>query len=129
MNEALLSQVLDLGRRRADAESRGDADALEAVLADDFLLVGPLGFVLDKQQYLGSRRSGDLKHDSFAWEDVRIRLYGAMAVVIGSQTKRSTYHGRDTSGQFRVTQSAGCLDGRWKLVGLHLSRSRSPTSR
>jgi ketosteroid isomerase-like protein len=115
------AQVLHLGRQWADAESRGDADALGALLADDFVLVGPLGFLLDKQQYLGSRRSGDLKHASFAWEDARIRLYGDAAVAIGSQTQRTTFQGRDASGRFRVTQIAARLDGRWKLVGLHLS--------
>jgi hypothetical protein len=44
------------------AERSGDADELGRLLADDFILVGPLGFVLDRPQYLGSRRSGDLKH-------------------------------------------------------------------
>ena len=121
MNEQLHSQVLELGRRWTDAEPRGDADALEAVLADDFVLVGPLGFEFNKQQYLGSRRSGDLKHDSFAWEDVRIQLYSNTAIAIGSQTQRTTYQDRDASGQFRVTLIAARLDGRWKLLGLHLS--------
>jgi hypothetical protein len=60
VNKEPQAEVLDLGRQWADAESRGDAEALEALLADDFLLVGPLGFVLDKQEYLGSRRSADL---------------------------------------------------------------------
>jgi ketosteroid isomerase-like protein len=121
MNEQSQAEVLDLGRRWADAESRGDADALEGLLADDFLLVGPLGFMLDKQQYLGSRRSGDLKHQSFGWDEMRVRLYGDTAVAVGSQTQRSTYQGRDASGRFRVTQIAARLDERWKLVGLHLS--------
>jgi len=128
MNEQLQAQVLDLGERWADAESRGDADALEELLADDFLLVGPLGFMLDKQQYLGSRRSGDLKHESFAWDDVRIRMYGDTAIAIGSQTQRSTYQGRDASGRFRVTLIAARLDERWKLVGLHLGPIAQPPS-
>ena len=126
MNEAMQAQVLELGRRWADAESRGDAAALGGLLADDFMLVGPFGFMLDKQQYLGSRRSGDLNHESFAWDDVRVRLYGDTAVAIGSQTQKSTYQGRDASGRFRVTQIAARLDGRWRLVGLHLSPIAQP---
>jgi ketosteroid isomerase-like protein len=126
MTEETQTRVLDLGKRWADAESRGDAKALGELLADDFMLVGPLGFLLDKQQYLGSRRSGDLKHESFAWDDVRVRAYGDTAIAIGSQTQRSTYQGRDASGRFRVTQIAAQLDGRWKLVGLHLSPIAQP---
>ena len=81
MNEESKAHVLELGSRWADAESRGDIDSLGALLADDFVLVGPLGFMLDKQQYLGSRRSGDLKHEAFAWNDVRVRLFGEAALA------------------------------------------------
>ena len=115
------AQVHHLGQRWAEAERQGDASALEPLLADDFVLVGPLGFVLDKQQYLGSRRSGDLRHASFAWEDAHARVYGEAAVVVGTQTQRSTYQGRDASGRFRVTQLAVEREGRWALASIHLS--------
>src|SRR5689334_15544372 len=80
------AQLHHLGQRWAEAERRGDASALEPLLADDFVLVGPLGFVLDKQQYLASRRSGDLRHASFAWEGAHANVYGEAAVVVGTQT-------------------------------------------
>jgi hypothetical protein len=95
---------------------------LAPLLADDFVLVGPLGFVLDKQQYLGSRRSGDLKHESFEWGDVNVHVYGECAVAIGVQTQRSTYQGRDASGRFRVTQIAVRQSGGWVFLGLHLAK-------
>jgi hypothetical protein len=50
-------QVLDLGRQWTDAELRGDADALAQLLATISSSSVPLEFVLDKAQYLGSRRS------------------------------------------------------------------------
>src|SRR5262247_3426158 len=103
---AVTDQILGLGRRWAAAERAGDADALEPLLTDDFLGVGPLGFMLDKTQYLGSRRSGDLRHASLVWEDIRVRAYDNAAVAVGSLTQRSTYQGRDASGRFRVTQVA-----------------------
>src|SRR5215472_18561851 len=104
-------QIRDLGQTWAAAELRGDAAALGALLVDDFVCVGPLGFVLDKEQYLGSRRSGDLKHEAFAWDDVRVRFYGETAVSVGMQTQRSTWQGRDASGRFRVTQIAVRQEG------------------
>ena len=119
-------QVLELGRQWANAERAGDADALDQLLADDFLLVGPLGFMLDKTQYLGSRRSGDLTHQSLAWEDVRVRCYGDAAVAVGTQVQRSTYQGRDASGRFRVTQVAIRRGDRWILAGLHYSPIAQP---
>src|SRR5207253_5897396 len=50
------------------------------------------GFVINKEQYLGARRSGDLKHEAFAPEDVRV--YGDAAIAVGSQYQTSTFHGR-----------------------------------
>jgi uncharacterized protein (TIGR02246 family) len=120
-------QVRQLGQSWAEAEERTDAQALAPLLAEDFVLVGPLGFVLDKPQYLGSRRSGDLRHTSFTWEDVRVRLYGDAAVAVGVQAQRSTYQGRDASGRFRVTQVAVEQDGRWVIAGIHLSPIAQPS--
>jgi hypothetical protein len=114
-------QVLELGRQWASAERLGEAAALEPLLAPDFLLVGPLGFMLDKTQYLGSRRSADLRHESLVWEDVGVRVYDNAAVAVGSLTQRSTYQGRDASGRFRVTQVAVRYGDRWSIVGLHYS--------
>lgn len=118
--------VLDLARRWAAAERNGDVDALAPLLADDFVLVGPLGFMLDKQQYLGSRRSGDLKHTAFAFDEVRVRVYGDSAIAIGTQTQQSTYQGRDASGRFRVTQIAVSQQQRPVLAGIHLSPIAAP---
>jgi ketosteroid isomerase-like protein len=125
-NARATDQVLELGRQWADAERAGDADALEPLLADDFLLVGPLGFMLDKTPYLGSRRSGDLRHESLVWDDVHVRGYGDAAVAVGVQTQRIMYQGRDASGRFRVTQVATRRGDRWILAGLHYSPIAQP---
>ena len=123
---AVTDQILELGRHWANAERAGDADALEPLLADDFLLVGPLGFMLDKTQYLGSRRSGELRHESLTWDDVRVRAYGDAAVAVGAQTQRTTHQGRDASGRFRVTQVAIRSGDGWILAGLYYSPIAQP---
>jgi hypothetical protein len=63
-----------------------------------------VGFVLNKDQYLAGRRSGDLKQEAFAWHDVHVRVYGDAAIAVGSQIQKTMYQGHDASGQFRVTQ-------------------------
>jgi ketosteroid isomerase-like protein len=123
---AAQAQVLDFGRRWAAAELAGDTTALGPLLADDFVCVGPLGFVLTKEQYLQSRWSGDLKQAAFSWEDVSVRLYGDAALAVGTQVQRTTYQGRDASGRFRVTQALVRRGGEWVMAGIHLSPIAHP---
>ncbi len=112
--------------RRAEewvaAELRGDADDLAAITADDFVGVGPRGFTLTKEQWLARFRSGDLRHESFALNEVAVRRYGEAAVVNGRQVQRTQFQGNDVSGQFRVTlvfvrQADGWLLVSWQASG------------
>ena len=114
-------QVLDLGRRWADAERQSDAAALDALLAADFVAVGPRGFVLNRQQWLDRYRSGDLRNEAFSWQDVAVRDYGEAAVAVGIQAQQTSYQGHDASGRFRLTLVAARQAGRWLIAGLHLS--------
>src|SRR5215213_7598282 len=50
--------VLDLVERWAAAEQGNDAEALDGLLADDFVGVGPVGFVLGREQWLGRFGNG-----------------------------------------------------------------------
>lgn len=109
------------GRAWAEAERRGDVEALDALLTEDFSAVGPRGFVLDKKQWLDRYASGALVHDLFTWDEVTVRRYGTAAVAVGVQGQQSTYDGRDADGHFRVTQTIVSVDGAWKLAAVHLS--------
>jgi ketosteroid isomerase-like protein len=114
-------QIRDLGQRFAEAQEQGDAAALESLLADDFKLVGPLGFVLDKQLWLEQYRSGALVTRSMQWDEVDVRDYGDAAIAIGRQIQQATYQGQPADGRFRVTQVAVRGDSGWVLAGLHFS--------
>lgn len=114
-------ELLDLPARWADAERRGDAEALAALLTDDFTAVGPRGFVLDKKQWLDRYATGALVHDAFAWVEVSLRRYGHAAVALGVQKQQSIYDGRDADGHFRVTQTIVEDGGAWRIAAMHLS--------
>jgi hypothetical protein len=104
-----------------DAEARGDAAVLDALIDDDFRGDGPRGFVLTKQEWLDRHRSGDLAIDAFAWEDVRVRVHDDAAVAMGTQLQTARYRDLDYSGRFLGTLVAVRRDGRWSIVNVQLS--------
>ena len=121
------TEVLDLVRRWTAAEEHNDAGGLDHVLADDFVGVGPLGFVLDRAQWL-VRFDNGLVNRGFAVEDPQVHDHDAAAVVVGALVQRTTYGGHDNSGRFRVTLSAVRGHDRWRLASVHIGplSSRPP---
>lgn len=91
------AEVLALVRRWAEAEQHNDAGLLGGLLADDFVGVGPLGFVLARDQWLG-RFQGGLENRGFAERDPQVHNHGGAAVVVGSWTRRRAGRGATTRG-------------------------------
>lgn len=113
--------ILALGARWAAAEQRGDTAELEAITTADFTLVGPLGFVLNKQQWLARYLTGGLVTKSLTWHDVVVRDYGTAAATIGVLTQEAQFQGNDANGSFRGSHLFVHDGARWTLAGLHLS--------
>ncbi len=105
----------------ADAERRGDIDFLMRNLTDDFVGVGPRGFLLTKEQWLTRYDSGDLRNESVVVDQLAVRVYGDAAIATGRQTQRAQHQGHDASGQFRITLVFVRPEGRWLLAGWQAS--------
>jgi ketosteroid isomerase-like protein len=88
---------------------------------DDFTLVGPACFVLEREQWFAGYRSGALEIQALTWEDVRVRDHGDTAVAIGIRTQEAAYQGNPAGGRFRGTHIATRRDGRWAMASVHLS--------
>ena len=121
MTSTSADQIRDLGSRWIDAELAADADALDTLATDDFRLVGPFGFVLDKQQWLDRYRSGDFATTALTWHDVDVREYGDSVVTIGMQSQEAAYKGSPSNGDFRITHVFVRDNDRWMIAGMQLS--------
>src|SRR5438093_7781131 len=108
-------RILDLGQRWVAAEIDADVVTLAGIVTDDFRLVGPFGFVLDKEQWLDRYRSGDFSTAALAWRDVDVREYGDAAVAIGTYSQEAAYQGSPSNGEFRSTHVFIRHGGRWKI--------------
>ena len=105
----------------ATAELRGDTTFLERNLADDFVGVGPYGFLLTKGEWLERHESRKLRYESFQLDEVWVRLYGEAAVMIARQMTKGKYEDNDLPGSLRATLFFAQQEGRWLLAGIHMS--------
>lgn len=119
------TDVLDLVQQWADAERQNDSSALAPLLADDFVGVGPLGFVLTRDQWL-VRFDNGLRNSAFAVEEPQVREFGDAAVVIAVLDQQTAFHGRDNSGQFRLSLVAVQRLARWQLANAHIGNLHNP---
>ena len=120
-------EIVRLADAWANAELRGDTTLLESLLADDYIGIGPLGFLLTKQEWLARHEAGDLKYESFNLDEVQVRVYNNDAAVLtGRQAQQATYRGNSIPGQFRITLVFIQHHGQWQLASLQLSSIGQP---
>jgi uncharacterized protein (TIGR02246 family) len=118
-------ELSELAEGWARAELSGDTASLADILADDFVAVGPRGFVLTGEQWISRHETGSLRYGSFGLDEAEVRTFGDAAIMVCRQTAAGVYedeNGRyDIDESFRATVVFVDQDGSWRLAGLQLS--------
>jgi ketosteroid isomerase-like protein len=109
-------ELYTANREYDQALVRGDAVALDRLYADEFIYTTPDGEVRDKAQQLAFTRSGDLRLESGQSDEVRVRVYGNTAVMIGRFTATGKFRDKKIDIRERYTAVWVKRDGRWRLV-------------
>lgn len=97
-------------------EKAGDADKIAQLLTDDWSGLGPDGMKVNKQQYLADFKSGANKIESAEMGPMDVRVFGSIGVVQGSDTEKSSYKGKDTSGKYVWMDVFQKKNGKWQAV-------------
>jgi ketosteroid isomerase-like protein len=116
-----MKDVLDLVQQWAAAELAGDADALTGLLDENFAGIGPVGFVLNRDQWTGRHRDGNLTNHAVEIIDPQVTPYGDTVVVRAVMDQKTTARGRDTSGSFRIGLLAVRRGDQWVIAHVQLS--------
>ncbi len=105
---------------------RADAVALAPLLAEDYMHTNANGSVLGKSQwlaYIATRKTeletGRLTLESYANEDVQVRIYGATAVVTGMNRARGKRDGQAFQTRLRFTHVWVYRRGKWLRAAFH----------
>ncbi|MDL9938626.1 nuclear transport factor 2 family protein [Gordonia sp. ABSL1-1] len=115
------AEALKLGQRWADAEVDGDREELDRLGANGFHLIGPAGFVLDRDQWLARFAPGALDMEELTWSDVTVTTFTDAASLIGIVTQKATFAGHRSDGRFRVVHSIITEDGELRFATIQYS--------
>ncbi|HEY2680197.1 MAG TPA: nuclear transport factor 2 family protein [Candidatus Udaeobacter sp.] len=115
-------ELLKLEEEFAEAIVSNDLEGIGRLVADDWIIIGPDGEIVDRVRFFEVIKSGALTHDTMESEDFRVRVYGDSAVVTGITRTKGKFMGQEFSTQERATDVFVKRDGRWQCVLTHLTR-------
>ena len=109
-------EIVKLEQAATDAQFKKDRAALERLLADDYLYTHSNGSVLNKTQEIAESMSSDVQWTDSKFADLKVRIFGDVAVLTGRQTIRGTAKGY-VPGPRRITDIFVKRSGRWQWGG------------
>ncbi len=109
-------EIIKLERTVTDAQFKKDREALERLLADDYLYTHSNGSVLNKTQEIVESMSSDVQWTDSKLADLKVRIFGDVAVLTGRQTIQGAAKGY-VPGPRRITDIFVKRSGRWQWVG------------
>jgi len=108
--------LMQMERDWVQASLKKDTAVMEKMLADDWAGIDFSGKTVTKAQAIADLKSGAAATQSVDLGDMKVRVFGNTAVVTGSDTEKSTYKGKDSSGKYVWTDVFANRNGRWQAV-------------
>ena len=119
--DAREQSVLTRERELQTAMRASDVEALDDLLHDELLAVGPDGTLADKAMDLEAHRTGVFSIAELTEEDLHVRVHGELALTFVVLAIRGTIDGADVSGRYRYTRTWTRAGGDWQAIGAHIS--------
>jgi ketosteroid isomerase-like protein len=104
----------------ANAYVKRDKTFVEKITSADFAFIGPDGTMVDKNEYVKSME-GDTVFTAFKVEELKVRIYGDAAVVLGIASITAQTKGEEESGRYSFTDVFVKQKGEWKAVSGHVT--------
>jgi peptidylprolyl isomerase len=116
-------QLKKLEEEWATAFIKRDAAALGRILADDYYLIDPNGSASDKAQTIKDIMSGEFAFESIKYDNLKVRIYGAFAIVTGGEVVKMRTGEQTNTEAFRFTDVFALRRGRWQAISSQLTPS------
>jgi ketosteroid isomerase-like protein len=108
----------------SQATIKRDPGTLNRFYADEYIFTNEHGVASNKAKEITDITSGAFRLTAFSFSDVKVRLYGDVAVVTGQNTIAGKWEdiAKDISGPYRFTDVFVRRGGRWQCVASQSSR-------
>jgi len=100
----------------AEARLKRDSSFPQRIEADDFTVVWFNGTIVSKEEDLKSYESTDTVFTDFKIDDLKVRFYGDMAIVVGQGSIKAHTKTQDLSGKYVWTGTFVKQRGAWTAV-------------
>jgi ketosteroid isomerase-like protein len=117
--EKVGDELKALDARITDAVRAGDGKTVGKYLADDYLVIDPLGRTHTKKSYLGYIEKDIAKFEQLKETDVQVRTFGDAAVITGLLHIKGMVKGQDVSGEYRWTRVYQKKGDDWQIIVEH----------
>ncbi len=103
------------------ASLSSDVAAIDRMLADDYVGIGPDGTIASKADEMTARRDGQRKLTQIDVLESKVRIYGTTAVVTSRAIVAGVYDTMLLKGEFRYTRVYNSSHGQWRIVSFEAS--------
>ena len=107
-----MDEIIALENRRVEAMTKGDAKALDEILADDLIYTHSTARIDTKASFIEAITSGRSNYRSVERKDVNVRQFGDSAVVTG----HAKFHVGDNKFEARFIDVYAKRNGSWQMV-------------
>lgn len=114
-----MAEVQQVQGRFDRAELAADLDTLTELIAEDFLSIGPKGFVMDKAEWIA--RHVHFDYHALDIRETDVRGYGDTVIVRNVQRNRAQWRDEQVQVNTRVTQVWVRQPLGWRLASIQFS--------
>ncbi len=108
-----------LDAKITEAVKSGDAKTVGKYLADDYLVVDPLGRTHTRKSYLNYIEKDIARFEQLKESDVQVRTFGDAAVITGLLHIKGKVNDKDVTGEYRWTRVYHKKGDDWQIIVEH----------
>lgn len=114
--------VMQAERELAVAYQKSDVTGITRGVMEDYTLTNSKGKISSRADDLEEARKIDPKYEIFENREMKVRVHGETAVVLGITRTKGTSEGKAFDAEFQFTDTFVKESGRWRLLAGHVTR-------